>query len=226
MAEKKKYPFNYRSFAWRIDGNNVPGCSRTPQSCFTPTDAAAKNPGIYFNGYFNHESMDKPFSQSFSFDDFRYFLNVLKAVAYAPGDGKIVKQLACKFFKDGEFKHGGVVLGIVRDEKGLIYFAFKNKRIPTIPFPMLPKGSLEHQNKDGELEDVREVSKTQCISWVERNMAMLDWAIDNCIEVDAPSAGGSSSAPSYGGGSSSYNSTSSNDAPASTAVDFDSDIPF
>lgn len=223
---KKSYPFNWRSFAWRTDGISVAGCKNTPSCAFTPTEAGAKNPAIYFNGYFNHEKMDKPFSQQFTFDDFRYFLNVLKAVAHAPGEGQIIKKLACKYFKDGEFKFGGVSVGIVRNEKGLIYFAFKNKNIPTIQFPMLPKGSLEQQNKDGELEDVREVSKMATISFVERNIVMLNKAIEDSIETETAAKSGGNSGGYGGGNSYTSNSSSSSDDSGGEEIDFSEDIPF
>lgn len=213
MADKK-YPFNDRAFQFQLEGKPVQGCKYPPKCCFTPTQPDAKNPGIYFNGYYNHESMDKPFSQALSFDNFRYFLNVVKAVANAPGEEQIVKQIAFKFYKDREFKHSGVTVGIVRSEAGMIYFAFKNKKIPTIPFNLMPHESIESQNKDGEQDDIRFVSKTFANTWVERNREMLERAISQSIELDTGS----------GGGSSSSSSSSSNDN--SAPMDFDDDIPF
>lgn len=225
MAEKKVYPFNDGHFDFQIEGAMVRGCKYPPKLAFKPTSPDAKKPGIYFNGYYNHENMERPASQLLSLDNFRYFLNVLKAVANAPGEGQIVKQLAFKFFKDKEFKHSGTSCGIVRNEKGLIYIAFKNKAWPTIPFNMLPHGSMEQQTKDGELEDVREVSQMATLTYVERWTEMLNRTTSNAIELDTGSSGGSSSSsysskPSYGSSNSSGGSTESVDE------SFDDTIPF
>lgn len=221
--EKKKYPFNWRAFAWQLEGPMVQGCKYPPKGSFTPTGPDAKNPGIYFNGNYQHESMEKPFSQALSFDNFRLFLNIVRAIANAPGEEMIVKQIAFKFFKDGEFKHSGTSVGIVRDAEGLIYFAFKNKKIPTIRFPFMPHGSMEVLDKDGQPENARELAKISALTWVERNLMMLDDSIKGAIELDAAPAASTS-----GGNGGGYNSGGQSAAPASAAatVDFDDDVPF
>lgn len=195
---KKQYPFNWRSFDFQIEGNSVPGCKRAPKGSITPTDPSAKKKGFYFNGYFNHETMDKPFSQFLSFDDMCFIVNVLRAIANAPGEDKIVRRLACKYFKDGEMKYSGVNLLIGRNENGQISFAFMNKRIPTIQFVMRSPETMEMQNKDGEPEDVREVSRMGALVLADRWKELWRLHLNDSIETDGAPSYEKPSDQSYG----------------------------
>ena len=231
MAEVR--PFNYSSFAFSLNGCEAQGCKSRPSGRFIPTDLGVKNPGVAFSGYYNHEMMEKPsYYQVLSFDQFRYFINVLRMVATTPGEDQIVQQLPLRYFKDGEFKFGGTTIGIVREPTGEVFFAFKNKKIPTIKFYVKIDGGMEHQNGDREAMDVRVTSQLGVKTICDRWEAMLNDSISKAVsdgESGRQSTGGNnwknnSNKPANNNNASSSNKGYTPDAAAGS--DFDEDIPF